>query len=138
MTPEEIRGLIERLDIFAETSGLFRGHCDAMWMRAQVKDAAKALRHTLELRAAVIEECAKVMCHRCGEDEAPIMHQASLTWCHPNRHGLLVACASDAILSLKATPTQSQLEEPGTGDEVAAASQSAGLTQNRTEAPNEH
>jgi hypothetical protein len=35
-------------------------------------------------------------------------------------------------------PTQSQLEEPGTGDEVAAASQSAGLTQNKTEAPNEH
>jgi hypothetical protein len=43
-----------------------------------------------------------------------------------------VACASDAILSLKATPTQSQLEEPGTGDEVAAASQSAGLTQNKS------
>jgi hypothetical protein len=35
-------------------------------------------------------------------------------------------------------PPRGQLEEPGTGDEVAAASQSAGLTQNKTEAPNEH
>jgi hypothetical protein len=40
--------------------------------------------------------------------------------------------------SLWTRHSRSQIEEPSTGDEVAAASQSAGLTQNKTEAPNEH
>jgi hypothetical protein len=59
------------------------------------------------LRAAVIEECAKAL---EGLD------------CNANDPG-------EFLRSLKATPTQTQLEEPGTGDTVEPAHQSASLTQ---------
>lgn len=76
--------------------------------------------------AAIVEECTKALCWDCHHGDLPKFDPDAGMYLHENEGQLPRGCAASELYSLKASRSQSQIEERS--DEVEAEDRSASLT----------